>query len=300
MGHARRVVPRVSPRPLRVLSHRCKIFSVFLRAPPRLTARGSSCSDPTRRVALTAKRASRGVAVSSRAATTTPRRGARLCVRAAARGGGPSVYVVQKGESLWSIAQKQNVSLEELQRVNYNALGGKDVIYPGQQIVVPGAAARGPSSGGRMPAVPAFAKPTPSSGGRSSSYAPSSSSSSSTSYSSYSSYAPSKAAALPAPRAAKNGSLVTAGAFFLALAVGIYIFKQDDVPATMRFDESQGEGYGDDQYYDEQQYNQQYDQQYDQGYGQQQQGYGQQQQQQRGEWGGAQQQGYGSPPEWNR
>jgi len=35
-----------------------------------------------------------------------------------------SIHTVQKGESLWSISQKQGTTLEELRRTNYNSLGG--------------------------------------------------------------------------------------------------------------------------------------------------------------------------------
>lgn len=44
-------------------------------------------------------------------------------------------YVVQKGDNLYSLAQKYNVSLNDL--LNINGLDKDNYIYPGQEILVP-------------------------------------------------------------------------------------------------------------------------------------------------------------------
>ena len=140
----------------------------------------------------------RGMAVTTRPAVLA-KRSVRACSASA------SVYTVQRNDNLWNIANKYGVSLDDLKRVNCTTLGGNyDVIFPGTQLVIPGGMKKS------LP-VPSFARPA-----------------SSSSYSNYSaSVAP---ASRPAPRSSsKTGiGLVTAGAFFIALAVGIMVFKDDD------------------------------------------------------------------------
>ena len=51
-----------------------------------------------------------------------------------ATGGGISKYVVRRGDSLWSIARKHNVRVNDLK--SWNNLGGKTIIQPGQSIKV--------------------------------------------------------------------------------------------------------------------------------------------------------------------
>ena len=146
---------------------------------------------------------------------TRVQRGARRTAGMVSTRAALTVHTVQKGESLWSIAQKQGTTLEDIKRQNYNTLGGSETIYPGQQLVIPATAKR---------PVPSYAKPAA---------APSySSTNNKTSvYNSYSTQAPVSSYAAPPVAAArkKNGlGLVTVGAFFIALAVGVYIFKQDE------------------------------------------------------------------------
>ncbi len=52
-------------------------------------------------------------------------------------GGGNSTYVVQPGDTLWSIAQAHNMTVQQLK--DLNGLTGDD-IYPGQVLIVSGAA----------------------------------------------------------------------------------------------------------------------------------------------------------------
>jgi LysM repeat protein len=42
------------------------------------------------------------------------------------------IHVVRKGESLWSIAQKYHVTVEEIR--NWNPLNGGDRIYPSDRL----------------------------------------------------------------------------------------------------------------------------------------------------------------------
>lgn len=142
----------------------------------------------------------RGMAVTTRPAVL-----AKRSVRACGARASASVYTVQRNDNLWNIANKYGVSLDDLKRVNSTTLGGNyDVIFPGTQLVIPGGMKKSSP-------VPSFARPA-----------------SSSSYNNYSaSVAP---ASRPAPRSSsKTGiGLVTAGAFFIALAVGIMVFKDDD------------------------------------------------------------------------
>ena len=135
------------------------------------------------------------------------------------------MHTVQSGENLWAIARARGVACDELVAVNASALGGSDVIYPGQQLVIP--------SGGKPPAPDAFKPP------------------SSSSFKSYGSSARSSAGFDPARLVEGKGlGLVTAGAFFIALAVGIAAFKEDPYkrPRDTRGDDG---GY-DDRGYDDQ------------------------------------------------
>ena len=48
---------------------------------------------------------------------------------------GGQVYVVQPGDTLYSIAQKFNVSMEEIIRLNN--ISRPDLVYPGQRLLIP-------------------------------------------------------------------------------------------------------------------------------------------------------------------
>lgn len=93
--------------------------------------------------------AARGVSLPSRPIAPRARR-VSVAARAAL-----SVHTVQSGENLWAIARARGVACDELVAVNASALGGSDVIYPGQQLVIP--------SGGKPPAPDAFKPPSSSS-----------------------------------------------------------------------------------------------------------------------------------------
>lgn len=47
----------------------------------------------------------------------------------------PQVYVVQKGDSVYKIAQKFGLDWREL--AGYNHLGNPDLIYPGERLFIP-------------------------------------------------------------------------------------------------------------------------------------------------------------------
>lgn len=47
----------------------------------------------------------------------------------------PQVYVVQKGDSVYKIAQKYGMDWREL--AGYNHLGNPDLIYPGERLFIP-------------------------------------------------------------------------------------------------------------------------------------------------------------------
>ncbi|OPZ75313.1 MAG: putative L,D-transpeptidase YkuD [Firmicutes bacterium ADurb.Bin456] len=55
---------------------------------------------------------------------------------AASSQAGSRKHTVQPGESLWQIARKYNLDLQEIIRANQ--LANPDVIYPGQTILIPG------------------------------------------------------------------------------------------------------------------------------------------------------------------
>lgn len=148
------------------------------------TARGCSLSS--------AKDHVRGTALVSQRAAVRAQRGARR-MGVYARASLP-IHTVQKGESLWSISQKQGCTLEELKRTNYNTLGGDDVIYPGQQLAIPASAKR---------PVPSYAKPPTQALGYSNK---------TSTYNNYSSVAPVPAYAPPAPASQKKSGLGLAGA----------------------------------------------------------------------------------------
>jgi membrane-bound lytic murein transglycosylase D len=42
------------------------------------------------------------------------------------------IYIVREGDTLWSIAQKYNVTLEEIR--SWNSLNGRDQIYPSDRL----------------------------------------------------------------------------------------------------------------------------------------------------------------------
>lgn len=46
------------------------------------------------------------------------------------------IYIVQPGDSLWKIATKYNLTVEEL--VAFNQIKNPGLIYPGQKIIIPG------------------------------------------------------------------------------------------------------------------------------------------------------------------
>ena len=50
---------------------------------------------------------------------------------------GKKYHTVQKGEWLSSIAPQYNVSTEKIKEANAEAIGEGDLIYPGQQLVIP-------------------------------------------------------------------------------------------------------------------------------------------------------------------
>lgn len=47
----------------------------------------------------------------------------------------PQIYVVQKGDSVYKIAQKFGLDWREL--AGYNHLGNPDLIYPGERLFIP-------------------------------------------------------------------------------------------------------------------------------------------------------------------
>ena len=186
---------------------------------PRFLPKFPSTFPPSNRGdALTAKRSAtvRG----ARLALPTATRAHRVSIKTRAS---LSTHVVQSGENLWAISVQRGVSLNELKAANAKALGRSDTIYPGQQLVVP--------PGGKRIAVPDAYKPQ---GGTRSTFT--SAANTKTSMSSMN----------PANLAKKQGlGLVTAGAFFIALAVGIWMFKEDERP-PQRY--GTGDPYGNDPY----------------------------------------------------
>ena len=141
-------------------------------------------------------------------------RGARLAPRVAPRARRVSVaaranlntHTVASGENLWAISVARGVTLQELKAANAKALGRGDTIYPGQQLIVP-------PGGKRFASVPSGYKPSAGAG-----------------VGAYKSASAGLSASVnPANLAKKQGlGLVTAGAFFIALAAGIWMFKEDE------------------------------------------------------------------------
>jgi len=170
---------------------------------------------------LIAKRSAqvRGVNLASPAVT----RARRVSVAARAN---LSTHTVQSGENLWAISVARGVSLSELKAANVKALGRGDTIYPGQRLIVP--------PGGKRLEVPNGYKPStrPGTGA-------------------YESRAPTRTSSTnPANLAKKQGlGLVTAGAFFIALAVGIWMFKEEEPSPARGY--GRRDAYGDDQLYDD-------------------------------------------------
>lgn len=67
----------------------------------------------------------------------------------------PTVYVVREGDTLSHIAEKFGVSIEDLMRVN--AISNPDLIYPGQELIIPGGGLPQPTPTFTLP----FQPPTP-------------------------------------------------------------------------------------------------------------------------------------------
>ncbi len=67
----------------------------------------------------------------------------------------PGVYIVREGDTLSGIAEKFGVSLEDLMRIN--AISNPDLIYPGQQLIIPGGELPQPTPTFTLP----FQPPTP-------------------------------------------------------------------------------------------------------------------------------------------
>ncbi len=67
----------------------------------------------------------------------------------------PGIYVVQEGDTLSGIAEKFGVSLEDLMRIN--SIANPDLIYPGQQLIIPGGELPQPTPTFTLP----FQPPTP-------------------------------------------------------------------------------------------------------------------------------------------
>ena len=180
-------------------------------------------------------------------------RGARLALRVAPRArrvyiaarANLNTHTVASGENLWAISVARGVTLQELKAANAKALGRGDTIYPGQQLIVP-------AGGKRFASVPSGYKPSAGTGVGA--------------YKSAGNAGALRASVNPANLAKKQGlGLVTAGAFFIALAAGIWMFKEEEPGrgAAGAYDQrdayggfDQGGGYANGQggYYD--QYNQ--------------------------------------------
>lgn len=145
-------------------------------------------------------------------------RGARLALRVAPRArrvyiaarANLNTHTVASGENLWAISVARGVTLQELKAANAKALGRGDTIYPGQQLIVP-------AGGKRFASVPSGYKPSASTGVGA--------------YKSAGNAGALRASVNPANLAKKQGlGLVTAGAFFIALAAGIWMFKEEEPP----------------------------------------------------------------------
>merc|ERR1712025_674996 len=84
---------------------------------------------------------SRNVNVSIRERFARRQRGEKLVVR----GSKKTFHTVQKGEWLSSIAPKYDVTTEQLRDANVKTIEEGDIIYPGQQLLVPVATSGGMS-----------------------------------------------------------------------------------------------------------------------------------------------------------
>ena len=67
----------------------------------------------------------------------------------------PVTYIVKEGDTLSAIAERFGVSLEDLMRIN--AISNPDLIYPGQEIIIPGGELPQPTPTFTLP----FQPPTP-------------------------------------------------------------------------------------------------------------------------------------------
>ena len=115
---------------------------------------------------------------------------------------------MKNGDNLWAIARARGTTVDELRAVNASSIGRGDVIYPGQELIIPSTPKRS------APGVPSGYRP------------------STPSYGNYTTATSSSRATAPAFSRAKLAEtqglgFVTVGAFFLALAAGIWLFKDD-------------------------------------------------------------------------
>jgi membrane-bound lytic murein transglycosylase D len=106
----------------------------------RARALAKSPAKPKARGKKTAKRgrgaeaaaSSKAVAKASKRAKRAEKRSKRSAKRA--KRSRPRTYTIRAGDSLWSIAQRKNVSVADLRK--WNKLGRTDVIAPGQELLV--------------------------------------------------------------------------------------------------------------------------------------------------------------------
>ncbi len=68
-----------------------------------------------------------------------------------------STYTVHKGESLWTIAKKNHLTVAELAKANN--LGTNATLQPGKKLIIPGKVAPAPASASAAPAMTAVAAP---------------------------------------------------------------------------------------------------------------------------------------------